>query len=93
MHIFLKFLLTFWLVCDIIILSEGIINILYEVFEMNMDSIKTATGAKSTADILKRQVIGDFIELTFKKCRVLLRLKDWNKDYFEAKTFILTERH
>lgn len=60
---------------------------------MNMDSIKTATGAKSTADILKRKVIGDFIELTFKKYRVFLRLKDWNKDYFEAKTFIVTERH
>lgn len=85
--------MTFQLVCDIIIMSEGIINILYEVFEMDMNNIKTATGAKSTADILKRRVIGEFIELTFKKCCVFLRLKDWNKDYFEAKTFIVTERH
>ena len=60
---------------------------------MNMDNIKTATGAKSTADILKRKVIGEFIELTFKKHYVMLRLKDWNKDYFEAKTFTITERH
>ena len=60
---------------------------------MNMDNIKTATGAKSTADILKRKVIGEFIELTFKKYYVMLRLKDWNKDYFEAKTFVVTERH
>lgn len=60
---------------------------------MNMDSIKTATGAKSTADILKRKVFGEFIELTFKKYYVMLRLKDWNKDYFEAKTFTITERH
>ena len=60
---------------------------------MNMDNIKTATGAKSTADILKRKVIGEFIELTFKKYYVMLRLKDWNKDYFEAKTFTITERH
>ena len=63
------------------------------MFEMNMDNIKTATGAKSTADILKRKVIGEFIELTFKKYYVMLRLKDWNKDYFEAKTFTITERH
>lgn len=60
---------------------------------MGMNNIKTATGARSTADILKRKVLGDFIELTFKKCRVILRLKDWNKDYFEAKTFVVTERH
>lgn len=60
---------------------------------MNINNIKTATGARSTADILKRRVFGDFIELTFKKCYITLRLKDWNKDYFEAKTFTITERH
>lgn len=60
---------------------------------MGMNNIKTVIGAKSTADILNRRVIGEFIELTFKKHLVLLRLKDWNKDYFEAKTFVFTERH
>ena len=60
---------------------------------MGMNNIKTATGAKSTAEILKRKVLGDFIELTFKKYYITLRLKDWNKDYFEAKTFTITERH
>ena len=58
-----------------------------------MNNIKTATGAKSTADILKRRVIGDFIELTFKTCHVLLKLKDWNRDYFEAKDFTVRERY
>ena len=34
---------------------------------MNMSTIQTATGAKSNADIIKRRVIGDIIELWFEK--------------------------
>lgn len=59
---------------------------------MNMSTIQTATGAKSNADIIKRRVIGDMIELWFEKFYVTTRLKEWNRNYLQSKTFTITKR-
>ena len=59
---------------------------------MNMSTIQTATGAKSNADIIKRRVIGDIIELWFEKFYVTTRLKEWNRNYLQSKTFTITKR-
>ena len=55
-------------------------------------NIQNVTNAKSTADIIARKVIGEFIQLTFKCVIITLKLKDWNKDYLTATTFTVTER-
>ena len=57
-----------------------------------MSTIQTATGAKSNADIIKRRVIGDMIELWFEKFYVTTRLKEWNRNYLQSKTFTITKR-
>ena len=57
-----------------------------------MSTIQTATGAKSNADIIKRRVIGDIIELWFEKFYVTTRLKEWNRNYLQSKTFTITKR-
>lgn len=59
---------------------------------MNMSTIQTATGAKSNADIIKRRVIGDIIELWFEKFYVTVRLKEWNRNYLQSETFTITKR-
>ena len=59
---------------------------------MNMSTIQTATGAKSNADIIKRKVIGDIIELWFEKFYVTVRLKEWNRNYLQSETFTITKR-
>ena len=59
---------------------------------MNMSTIQTATGAKSNADIIKRRVIGETIELWFEKFYVTLRLKEWNRNYLQSETFTITKR-
>ena len=59
---------------------------------MNMSTIQTATGAKSNADIIKRRVIRDMIELWFEKFYVTTRLKEWNRNYLQSKTFTITKR-
>ena len=59
---------------------------------MNMSTIQTATGAKSNADIIKRRVIGDMIELWFEKFYVTVRLKEWNRNYLQSETFTITKR-
>lgn len=59
---------------------------------MNMSTIQTATGAKSNADIIKRRVIGDVIELWFEKFYVTTRLKEWNRNYLQSETFTITKR-
>lgn len=59
---------------------------------MDMSTIQTATGAKSNADIIKRRVIGDIIELWFEKFYVTTRLKEWNRNYLQSKTFTITKR-
>lgn len=59
---------------------------------MNMSTIQTATGAKSNADIIKRRVIGDIIELWFEKFYVTLRLKEWNRNYLQSEAFTITKR-
>ena len=59
---------------------------------MNMSTIQTATGAKSNADIIKRRVIGDMIELWFEKFYVTTRLKEWNRNYLQSETFTITKR-
>lgn len=59
---------------------------------MNMSTIQTATGAKSNADIIKRRVIGDIIELWFEKFYVTTRLKEWNRNYLQSETFTITKR-
>lgn len=55
-------------------------------------NIQNTTNAKSTADIIARKVIGEFIQLTFKRVIITLKLKDWNRYYFTATTFTVTER-
>ena len=57
-----------------------------------MSTIQTATGAKSTSDIIKRRVIGDIIELWFEKFYVTTRLKEWNRNYLQSETFTITKR-
>lgn len=57
-----------------------------------MSTIQTATGAKSNADIIKRRVIGDIIELWFEKFYVTTRLKEWNRNYLQSETFTITKR-
>ena len=57
-----------------------------------MSTIQTATGAKSNADIIKRRVIGDVIELWFEKFYVTTRLKEWNRNYLQSETFTITKR-
>ena len=57
-----------------------------------MSTIQTATGAKSNADIIKRRVIGDIIELWFEKFYVTVRLKEWNRNYLQSETFTITKR-
>ena len=57
-----------------------------------MTTIQTATGAKSNADIIKRRVIGDMIELWFEKFYVTVRLKEWNRNYLQSETFTITKR-
>ena len=59
---------------------------------MNMSTIQAATGAKSNADIIKRRVIGDIIELWFEKFYVTVRLKEWNRNYLQSETFTITKR-
>ena len=59
---------------------------------MDMSTIQTATGAKSNADIIKRRVIGDIIELWFEKFYVTTRLKEWNRNYLQSETFTITKR-
>lgn len=59
---------------------------------MDMSTIQTATGAKSNADIIKRRVIGDVIELWFEKFYVTTRLKEWNRNYLQSETFTITKR-
>ena len=59
---------------------------------MNMSTIQTATGAKSNADIIKRRVIGDVIELWFDKFCVTVRLKEWNRNYLQSEAFTITKR-
>lgn len=59
---------------------------------MNMSTIQTATGAKSNADIIKRRVIGDIIELWFEKFYVTTRLKEWNRNYLQTNSFTITKR-
>ena len=59
---------------------------------MNMSTIQTATGAKSNADIIKRRVVGDVIELWFEKFYVTVRLKEWNRNYLQSETFTITKR-
>lgn len=59
---------------------------------MNMSTIQTATGAKSNADIIKRRVVGDIIELWFEKFYVTVRLKEWNRNYLQSETFTITKR-
>ena len=59
---------------------------------MNMSTIQTATGAKSNADIIKRRVVGDVIELWFEKFYVTTRLKEWNRNYLQSETFTITKR-
>ena len=59
---------------------------------MNMSTIQTATGAKSNADIIKRRVVGDIIELWFEKFYVTTRLKEWNRNYLQSETFTITRR-
>ena len=59
---------------------------------MNMTTIQTATGAKSNADIIKRRVIGDYIELWFEKFYVTTRLAEWNRNYLQSETFTITKR-
>ena len=59
---------------------------------MNMSTIQTATGAKSNADIIKRRVVGDIIELWFEKFYVTTRLKEWNRNYLQSETFTITKR-
>ena len=57
-----------------------------------MSTIQTATGAKSNADIIKRRVLGDIIELWFEKFYVTTRLKEWNRNYLQSETFTITKR-
>ena len=57
-----------------------------------MSTIQTATGAKSNADIIKRRVVGDIIELWFEKFYVTVRLKEWNRNYLQSETFTITKR-
>ena len=57
-----------------------------------MSTIQTATGAKSNADIIKRRVIGDIIELWFEKFYVTVRLAEWNRNYLQSETFTITKR-
>ena len=57
-----------------------------------MSTIQTATGAKSNADIIKRRVVGDIIELWFEKFYVTTRLKEWNRNYLQSETFTITKR-
>lgn len=57
-----------------------------------MTTIQTATGAKSNADIIKRRVIGDYIELWFEKFYVTTRLKEWNRNYLQTNNFTITKR-
>ena len=57
-----------------------------------MSTIQMATGAKSNADIIKRRVIGDIIELWFEKFYVTVRLKEWNRNYLQSETFTITKR-
>ena len=57
-----------------------------------MSTIQAATGAKSNADIIKRRVIGDIIELWFEKFYVTTRLKEWNRNYLQSETFTITKR-
>ena len=59
---------------------------------MNMSTIQTATGAKSNADIIKRRVVGDIIELWFEKFYVTTRLKEWNRNYLQSETFTIAKR-
>ena len=59
---------------------------------MNMSTIQTATGAKSNADIIKRRVVGDIIELWFEKFYVTVRLKEWNRNYLQSETFTIAKR-
>ena len=59
---------------------------------MNMSTIQTATGAKSNADIIKRRVVVDIIELWFEKFYVTTRLKEWNRNYLQSETFTITKR-
>ena len=59
---------------------------------MDMSTIQTATGAKSNADIIKRRVVGDIIELWFEKFYVTTRLKEWNRNYLQSETFTITKR-
>ena len=57
-----------------------------------MSTIQTATGARSNADIIKRRVVGDVIELWFEKFYVTTRLKEWNRNYLQSETFTITKR-
>ena len=59
---------------------------------MNMSTIQTATGAKRNADLIKRRVVGDIIELWFEKFYVTTRLKEWNRNYLQSETFTITKR-
>lgn len=59
---------------------------------MNATTIQTATGAKGTSDIIKRKVVGEFIELWFERFFVTTLLKEWNRNYLQTETFTITKR-
>lgn len=55
-------------------------------------TIKEATGAKSTAEIIARKVVSDYIVLTLKNSVVITKLKDWNLKSLSATPTVVRPR-